>query len=165
MRIFSVNPELIDLQYRYGAGALLRICLAFSVFLLPLIIVAGAEAGDWVRYCRYQDVFYYDRESVAQPYDNFKTIKCVRQKTVYEAKSTARIAAHLGPKYAYLKESISMIEIDCLTRKAQTKSTTFYDSRGVEIESTSRARPDWKLITDKSPPLDILYKILCPPEE
>ena len=165
MRIFSVNQKLIDLRCVYNAGTLHWICLVFSLFLLPLIIVAGAEAEDWVLYCRYHDVFYYDRDSVSQPYDNFKTIKCVRQKTLYEAKSATRIAAHLGPKYAYLKESISMIEIDCLTRKAQTKSTSFYDTGGAEIDSTENTRPDWKFITDKSPPLDILYKILCPPEE
>ena len=139
--------------------------MLIMAFPLCMAWLSTAEAEEWVLYCRYQDIFYYDRDSVAQPYENFDTIKCVRQKTVYEGKSAARIAAHLGPKYAYLKESVSMIEIDCLRKKAQTKSTVFYDSGGSEIDSSSKTRPDWKLITIDSPPLDILYKIICPPVE
>lgn len=139
--------------------------LILTLVSLSIGWFSTSDAEEWVSYCRYGDYFFYDRESVIQPYENFRTIKCIRQKIVYESKSVTRIAAHLGPKYAHLKESISLIEIDCLTKKAQTRSTTFYDSGGSEIDSSSKTRPDWKLITIDSPPLDILYKIICPPVE
>lgn len=165
MHIFSSDAEFTNSYNRLRAGFFCGLLLALFVFLFSFFVVLDVQAEDWVSYCRYGDFFYYDSATVTRPYENFKSINCVRQKIVYEANSVKRIAAHLGPKYAHLKESISMIEIDCLTRKAQIKSTTFYDSRGMEIESSSKTRPDWKLITRESPPLDILYKIICPPED
>jgi len=133
--------------------------------MATLLYFSGAEAEDWTFYCRYQDNFFYDRDNVICPYENFKNIISVSQKTVYDNESVLRIADHLGEKYAYLKESISLIEVDCLTSNVRIKTVTYYDKKNQVIDrdlNDYRGTDEgWKKITSKSPHRK-LYKALCP---
>jgi hypothetical protein len=128
---------------------------------LCVLSVPKARGEDWVFYARYGDSFFYDRKSINTPYEEFKHVIGVWQKIVYDNESVDRITAHLGLKYADLTESISMVEIDCSIKYAQTKAITYYDTNGKIIEAKSITKDDWKKIIPESPPLDKLYKAVC----
>lgn len=124
-------------------------------------IIPEANAEDWRLFIRYGDFFYYDKENINYPYEGNKNIIGIWQKQVYDKESSLRIAAHLGKKYADLKESISMVEINCFTKKIQTKAITHYTYKGLVIETQNRTRPDWKAIVPDSP-TEALYQRVCP---
>lgn len=136
-----------------------------TLYLLTGIIIIAlsfthANGEDWRFYAQYNDFFYYDKESIKHPYEDSQHILGVWQKVIYDKESLMRIAEHLGDKYNDLSESISLIEINCYTKQAQTKSTTRYDSKGKIIETSNVIRPDWKKIPDLSP-FEKLYQHIC----
>ena len=135
-----------------------------SVALLSLIFffTSTVAAEDWVYYTRSVDSFFFDRSNINTPYEGFNNILGVWQKVVYEGESVNRIAAHLGVKYGNLKESVSMIEIDCSSKVAQIKAITFYDSGGGVIDTKSKTSTDWRKIPPDSS-LNALYKTVCGP--
>ena len=134
------------------------------VFSLCMLCISEAKGEDWVFYARYGDSFFYDRKNINNPYENIKNVIGVWQKIIYDDESINRIAAHLGVKYAYLKEAISLIEIDCYKKYSQTKAITYYSSNGSIIDTKCMTRDDWKEITPKSQ-LYKLYQAVCPPQE
>jgi hypothetical protein len=134
--------------------------LLIMMFAFLTFSIGDAGGEEWVFYARYGDSFFYDAKNINHPYENLKDIISVWQKTVYDEESVDRIAEYLGPKYANLKESISLIEIDCSKKYAQTKAITYYDSRGAVIETKNMTRNDWKKITPKSN-LTELYFVAC----
>jgi hypothetical protein len=131
------------------------------VLSLCILCVSQVKGEDWVFYTRYGDSFFYDRKNINNPYEDFKNIIGVWQKIIYDNESVDRITAHLGVKYADLTESISMIEIDCSKKYAQTKAITYYDAKGKIIDTKCKTKDDWKEITPESSPLDKLYKAVC----
>jgi hypothetical protein len=137
---------------------LLQLMIVLSLCVLWISIVLGE---DWRLFCRNIDFYYYDNGNINRPYDKFKNIVSVWQKIAYMESSVNRIADHLGPKYADLAESISLIEIDCHTKKTQTKSVVFYDSKDRVIDTTCKTKDNWKLIAPETP-LDKLYNAVCP---
>jgi hypothetical protein len=137
-----------------------RLFIFLSIFLFWF---STAEGEDWRLFCKYTDFYSYDNANINRPYEKFKNIVSVWQKITYEESSVTRISDHLGPKYADLAESISLIEIDCSTKNAQTKSVTLYDSKDKIIDMTCKTKDNWKLITPDSP-MDKLYKAVCPPK-
>lgn len=141
--------------------SLLQLAIVFS---LCILCVSNVMGEDWVFYTRYGDSFFYDRKNINNPYEDFKNIIGVWQKIVYDDESINRITAHLGVKYADLTESISMVEMDCSKKCAQTKAITYYDVKGKIIETKRTSKEDWKEITPKSP-LHKLYKAVCPHEK
>jgi hypothetical protein len=128
-----------------------------------VLYISEVKGEDWVFYARYGDSFFYDRKSINNPYENVEEVIGTWQKIVYDNESIDRIVAHLGPKYADLKESISLIEIDCSKKYAQTKAITYYDVSGKIIETKNITKEDWKKITPESPSVDKLYKAVCFP--
>jgi hypothetical protein len=141
-----------------GSRTLLQ---AAAVFLFCVLCVTKVRAEDWVFYARYGDSFFYDRETINNPYEDCKHVIGVWQKIVYDNESVDRITAHLGVKYADLAESISMIEMDCLNKNSQTKAITFYDKDGRILDAKNSTKADWREIPVKSP-LRNLYSVLCP---
>ena len=129
--------------------------------LFSCVLCAEGYAEDWVFYDRCGDSFFYDRKGINNPYEDVNYVLGVWQKVVYNGESVDRIAAYLGTKYSDLAESISMIEIDCSRRCAQTKALTYYDSKGMIIESKPVTKDDWKKIPPKSH-LSKLYRAVCP---
>ena len=137
---------------------------AAVALLFCVVCVSEVKAEDWVFYTRYGDSFFYDKSNINCPYEEFRNIVGVWQKVIYDDESIDRITAHLGVAYADLKESISLVEVDCSRQLSQTKAVTFYDVRGKIIDTRATPKDDWKEITPKSP-LSALYKTVCPFEE
>ncbi len=137
---------------------LLQVTVVLSLYVFCFSTVRGE---DWRFFCKNIDFYYYDNGNINRPYDKFKNIVSVWQKIIYQESSVNRIADHLGPKYADLAESISLVEIDCSTKNVQTKSIVFYDSKDRVIDTTCKTKENWKLITPETP-LDKLYKAVCP---
>ncbi|MCG2721485.1 MAG: hypothetical protein L6290_05650 [Thermodesulfovibrionales bacterium] len=133
----------------------ITVVLSLCIFWIP-----QAEGNEWKFFCRNTDYYFYDSENINYPYDNLKKIVSVWQKIIYEEESIERISAYLGSRYANLVESVSLVEIDCLNKKAQTKSKTFYDSADRVIETSLEIKQDWKKITPDSP-FSKLYKSVC----
>jgi hypothetical protein len=130
------------------------------VLSLCVLWFSTSEGEDWRFFARNIDYYYYDNGNINQPYDKFENIVSVWQKIIYQESSVNRISDYLGPKYADLAESISLIEIDCSTKNAWTKSVVFYDSKDRVIDTTCKTKENWKLITPETP-LDKLYKSVC----
>ncbi len=71
-----------------------------------------------------------------------------------------KVSEEMGDKYSDLKEAVYQIEIDCLNKRMQTKSITYYDSKGNAIEKKDQGLPGWKSISAESP-YDDLYREVC----
>ena len=134
-----------------------QLLLAFWVCFFCFSTVKGE---DWVFYAGYPDFFFYDKENINNPDENSQDIVGVWQKIVYADKSVARISAHLGGEYSDLRESVSLVEINCLSRDAQTKAVTYYNSTGTVIHTSHRTKDNWEEIIPTSP-LNRLYKAVC----
>jgi hypothetical protein len=161
MKFLAATPEDGTKEMLKCGRSLLQLAVVLSLCMLSVSNVWGE---DWVFYTRYGDSFFYDRKNINNPYEDFKNIIGVWQKIVYDDETVNRITAHLGAKYGDLRESISMIEIDCSKKCAQTKAITYYDVNGKIIETKHTSKEDWKEIVPKSP-LNELYYAVCPQEE
>ncbi len=150
--------DILYLERRAEMKKLLQLMIVLSLCVLWFSIVEGE---DWRLFCRNIDFYYYDNGNINRPYDKFKNIVSVWQRIIYQESSVNRIVDHLGPKYEDLAESISLIEIDCSTKNAWTKSVVFYGSKDRIIDTTCKTKENWNLITPETP-LDKLYKAVCP---
>ena len=139
----------------------LRLTIVFLSILLSAATVWGEE---WIYYTRDTDTYYFDRENINRLHENSPAIVGVWQKVVYAGKSVYRISDHLGAQYGDLTESISLIEINCISGEAQTKAITYYDSEGRVIETNHKTKDDLQEVTPHTP-LSKLFKAVCPPKK
>ena len=139
----------------------LLLTIVFLVCCLSFSTVLGEE---WIYYTRDTDTYYFDRENINSLHENSPGIVGVWQKVVYAGKSVSRIADHLGAEYGDLTESISLVEINCISGEAQTKAITYYDSEGRIIETNHKTKDDWQEVTPHTP-LRKLFKAVCPPKK
>jgi hypothetical protein len=149
---------------RLGVRRMRKLIFLAAVLSSFLFCFSDARGEDWRYYHSYNDLFYYDKENINAPYDDFKSIISIWQRIIYDQESIDRIAEHLGNKYADLMESVSLIEIDCFTRYIQIKAVTFYNSKGRVIDTSYRVKPDWKAIPSESP-MNKLFKAVCSLQE
>jgi hypothetical protein len=133
-----------------------------TVFFACTLWFSTVKGENWVFYASYPDFFFYDQESINNPSENSQDIIGVWQKIVYSEQSVARISEHLGERYSDLRESVSLVEINCLSKDVQTKAITYYDSRGAVIYTSHRTKDSWEEIIPESPRHKI-YKAVCPP--
>jgi hypothetical protein len=132
-----------------------------AVFFACFLWFSTVRGEDWIYYSSYPDFLFYDRENINNPIENSQDILGVWKKIVYAESSVARISEHLGERYADLRESVSLVEINCLSKEVQTKAVTYYDSRGAVIYTSHRTKDSWEEIIPESP-LNKIYKAVCP---
>jgi hypothetical protein len=135
-----------------------------AVFFACTLWFSTVKGEDWVFYAGYPDFFFYDQENINNPRENSQDIIGVWQKIIYAESSVARISEHLGERYTDLTESVSLVEINCLSKDVQTKAVTYYDSRGAVIYTTHRTKDSWEEMTPASP-LNKIYRAVCPPTD
>jgi hypothetical protein len=133
-----------------------------TVFFVCFLWFSTVKCEDWVSYAAYPDFFFYDQENINNPDENSQDIVGVWQKIVYADGSVARISEHLGDRYSDLKESVALVEINCLSKDVQTKAVTYYNSKGWVIHTSHRTKDSWEEIIPSSP-LQKLYKAVCSP--
>ena len=138
----------------------LQLTIVFLGCFFRLQLFWGEE---WIFYARYTDSYYFDRENINNPDENSHDIVGVWQKIVYADTSISRISDHLGEQYSDLAESVSLVEMNCLSAEAQIKAITYYDSKGGIIHTSHKTKDDWKEVIPFFP-LHKLYKAVCPPE-
>ena len=131
-----------------------------TVFFICFLWFSTVKGEDWVSYAGYPDFFFYDRGNINNPDENSQDIIGVWQRIVYADRSVARISEHLGGEFSDLRESVSLVEINCLSKDAQTKAVTYYSSKGGVIHTSHRTKDDWGEILLASP-LNKLYKAVC----
>jgi hypothetical protein len=132
-----------------------------AVFFACTLWFSTVKGEDWVFYAGYPDFLFYDLESINNPSENSQDVIGVWQKIVYAESSVARISEHMGERYSDLRESVSLVEINCLSKNVQTKVVTYYDSGGAVIYTSHRTKDSWEEIIPESP-MNKIYKAVCP---
>lgn len=137
--------------------------LFFSLFFFLLSFCADTVQGeDWSYFTRYKDNFYYDRESITYPLAPYKGTISLWQKIVYDKDSSFSMAERLGGKYSDVYESLHLIELNCKNKQFQTKSVSYYDSKGMIIDYSYKESTQWKPIPPGTPYEDLYWRV-CPP--
>lgn len=132
-----------------------------TLFFACTLWFSTVKGEDWVFYAGYPDFLFYDLESINNPRENSRDIIGVWQKIVYAENSVSRISEHMGGRYSDLRESVSLVEINCLSKNVQTKAVTYYDSGGAVIHTSHRTKDSWEEIIPQSP-MNKIYKAVCP---
>jgi hypothetical protein len=131
------------------------------LLLLLVLCAAPVQSEDWRFFIRYEDYFYYDRESVTYPAAPYKGIISLWQKIIYDKDSSFRMAEKLGGKYADVHESIHLVELNCAGAQVRIKAVAYYDSKGGIIDYSVKEITHWKKVPPDTPDEELFQRI-CP---
>jgi hypothetical protein len=138
--------------------------LSLLFILLSLVYCfPEADGAEW-EYCgadMSHNFLYYDKASICYPDEKAKYVVSVWQKIIYDMGIINRVIETLGDKYADLKESLHLIEVNCDSKQALTRAIVYYDLKGNVIDSTFyKENRAWRLVSRGSQ-FEPLFRELC----
>jgi hypothetical protein len=131
------------------------------LIIFPLLLHSAiAECSEW-RFLYSSEGNQHFLDVYEEPYD-LTNIIIVRQKTVYDERTAAKVKEARGYIYRDFTESVHVYAINCAEKRWQIKAVYDYDSGNKVIDSLIYKNNElWKLIKPGLPSY-MLYKKLCP---